>query len=125
MNVWYKWDKWHFNYPWILDTVNTILLSSATQKLIMSLQKQTFSCFLVGSKNLLKLSLGHLTISTKIENHIWFDLKTAHSSINSKKMIRLYTKLHGCWLKHVYSADKLEISLILIDIRLIKYDIAI
>lgn len=29
---------------------------------------ETLSCFLVGSKNLLKLSLGHLTISTKIEN---------------------------------------------------------
>lgn len=73
MNAWYKWDKGHFNYPRIPDTVNTVPLSPATQKLIKSLQKQALLCSLVGSTNLYKLSLGYITIGTKIENDhfIW------------------------------------------------------
>ena len=98
MDVWYKWDKWHFNYPWFLDTVNTILLSSSTQTLIMSLQKQTLSCFLVRSKNLLKLSLGHLTISTKIENAYLIWLKNCTFKYHSKKMISVH---HYCFQREI------------------------
>lgn len=78
--------------------VNTILLSSATQALIMSLQKQALSCFLVGSKKLTQTFSWAFNNINKNWKCIFdlFDLKTVHSSIHSKKMIRLYTKLHGC-----------------------------
>lgn len=119
MNIWYKWDKEHFNYPWILDTVKTIPLSPAAQKLIKSLQKQALSCSIVGSKNSFKLSLEHLTIWNKIENAHLIWPKNCMFKYLFQKIIRLCTKSHGCWPKHFYNADKLETILILANISLI------